>query len=139
MRKIAAGVAALLLALPTPSIAEGGKITAEFNDLQQTDAGCRAVFVLNNGLDKALGKVTLRVVAFNKDKQAKLFLSLDVGNLPVGKTRVLRFDLGDGLACKDVGRLVLDDVTSCEGAEIGPPECLAALALSSLAGPSFDF
>jgi hypothetical protein len=139
MRKIAAGVAAILLALPTPSIAEGGKITAEFNDLQQTDAGCRAVFVLNNGLDKALGKVTLRVVAFNKDKQAKLFLSLDVGNLPVGKTRVLRFDLGDGLACKDVGRLVLDDVTSCEGAEIGPPECLAALALSSLAGPSFDF
>jgi hypothetical protein len=139
MRKIAGGVAALLLALPTPSIAEGGKITAEFNDLQQTDAGCRAVFVLNNGLDKALGKVTLRVVAFNKDKQAKLFLSLDVGNLPVGKTRVLRFDLGDGLACKDVGRLVLDDVTSCEGAEIGPPECLAALALSSLAGPSFDF
>jgi hypothetical protein len=139
MRKIAGGVAALLLALPTPSIAEGGKITAEFNDLQQTDAGCRAVFVLNNGLDKALGKVTLRVVAFNKDKQAKLFLSLDVGNLPVGKTRVLRFDLGDGLACKDVGRLVLDDVTSCEGAEIGPPECLAALALSSLAGPPFDF
>jgi hypothetical protein len=139
MRKIAAGVAAILLALPTPSIAEGGKITAEFNDLQQTDAGCRAVFVLNNGLDKALGKVTLRVVAFNKDKQAKLFLSLDVGNLPVGKTRVLRFDLGDGLACKDVGRLVLDDVTSCEGAEIGPPECLAALALSSLAGPPFDF
>jgi hypothetical protein len=139
MRRIAAGVAALLLALPTPSIAEGGKITTEFNDLQQTDAGCRAVFVLNNGLDKALGKVTLRVVAFNKDKQAKLFLSLDVGNLPVGKTRVLRFDLGDGLACKDVGRLVLDDVTSCEGAEIGPPECLAALALSSLAGPPFDF
>jgi hypothetical protein len=139
MRKIAGGVAALLLALPTPSIAEGGKITAEFNDLQQTDAGCRAVFVLNNGLDKALGKVTLRVVAFNKDKQAKLFLSLDVGNLPVGKTRVLRFDLGDGLACKDVGRLVLDDVTSCEGAEIGPPECLAALSLSSLAGPPFDF
>ena len=140
MRAVAAGIAALLLALPGPSLsAEGGRIAAEFNDLQQTEAGCRAVFVLNNGLDKALGKVTLRVVAFNTDKQAKLFLSLDVGNLPVGKTRVLRFDLGDGLACKDVGRLVLDDVTSCEGAEIGPTECLAALSLSSLAGPPFDF
>ena len=140
MRSVAAGIAAFLVALPTPSLsAEGGTIAADFNDLQQTDGGCRAVFVLNNGLDKALDKVTLRVVAFNQDKQAKLFLSLDVGNLPVGKTRVLRFDLGDGLACKDVGRLVLDDVTSCEGAEIGPPECLAALSLSSLAGPPFDF
>lgn len=140
MRTLFLGFAVALAAAPLSAAgAEAGKITAEFNDLQQTDAGCRAVFVLNNGLDKPLGKVTLRVVAFDRDKLAKLFLSLDVGSLPVRKTRVLRFDLGDGLACKDVGRLVLDDVTSCEGAEIGPPECLSAISLSSRAGPPFDF
>jgi len=140
MRALSLGFAVALAAAPlSAAAAEAGKITAEFNDLQQTDAGCRAVFVLNNGLDKPLGRVTLRVVAFDRDKLAKLFLSLDVGSLPVRKTRVLRFDLGDGLACKDVGRLVLDDVTSCEGAEIGPPECLSAISLSSRAGPPFDF
>ncbi len=140
MRALSLGFAVALAAAPLAAAAtEAGKITAEFNDLQQTDAGCRAVFVLNNGLDKPLGKVTLRVVAFDRDKLAKLFLSLDVGSLPVKKTRVLRFDLGDGLTCKDVGRLVLDDVTSCEGAEIGPPECLSAISLSSRAGPPFDF
>jgi hypothetical protein len=123
----------------TAAIAEAGKIAVEFNDLQQSEAGCRAVFVLNNGLDKPLDKVTLRVVAFDAESHAKLFLSLDVGALPIGKTRVLRFDLGADLACKDVSRIVLDDVTSCEGAEMAPPECLAAISLSSRAGAPFDF
>jgi hypothetical protein len=122
-----------------PEAAEAGKITVEFNDLQQSEAGCRAVFVLNNGLDKPLDKVTLRVVAFDAENHAKLFLSLDVGALPIGKTRVLRFDLGPDLACKDVSRIVLDDVTSCEGAEMAPPACLAVIALSSRAGAPFDF
>jgi hypothetical protein len=123
----------------TAIAAEAGKIAVEFNDLQQSEAGCRAVFVLNNGLDKPLDKVTLRVVAFDGENHAKLFLSLDVGALPIGKTRVLRFDLGPDLACKDVSRIVLDDVTSCEGAEMAPPQCLAAISLSSRAGAPFDF
>ena len=123
----------------TAAAAEAGKIAVEFNDLQQSEAGCRAVFVLNNGLDKPLDKVTLRVVAFDGENHAKLFLSLDVGALPIGKTRVLRFDLGPDLACKDVSRIVLDDVTSCEGAEMAPPACLAAISLSSRAGAPFDF
>ena len=138
------GALAALVALATgfgaPTVAaEAGKIAVEFNDLQQSEAGCRAVFVLNNGLDKPLDKVTLRVVAFDAENHAKLFLSLDVGALPIGKTRVMRFDLGPDLACKNVSRIVLDDVTSCEGAEMAPPACLAAISLSSRAGAPFDF
>ncbi len=139
-RALLAVLAALATGFGVPAIAaEAGKIAVEFNDLQQSEAGCRAVFVLNNGLDKPLDKVTLRVVAFDAENHAKLFLSLDVGALPIGKTRVLRFDLGPDLACKDVSRIVLDDVTSCEGAEMAPPACLAAISLSSRAGAPFDF
>jgi hypothetical protein len=119
--------------------AEAGKISVEFNDLQQADEGCRAVFVLNNGLDKALDGVTLRVVAFDGEGHARLFLSLEVGALPTGKTRIVRFDLGEEMACTDVSRIVLDDVIRCEGADFDPPKCLAALALSSRAGVPFDF
>lgn len=133
--------AAFVLTIPGGAAiaAEAGKIAVEFNDLQQSEGGCRAVFVLNNGLGKPIDKVTLRVVAFDAENHAKLFLSLDVGALPIGKTRVLRFDLGPDLACKDVSRIVLDDVTSCEGAEMAPPACLAAISLSSRAGAPFDF
>jgi hypothetical protein len=116
-----------------------GKIAVELNDLQQSDSGCRAVFVLNNGLDKAFDKVTFRVVGFDGKGHATLFLSFDFGALPVGKTRILRFDLGDKVACSDVSRLVLDDVTACSGPGVEPGECLAAVALSTRASVPFDF
>src|SRR5262245_30683501 len=135
--------AAMLGILPfvtwTAMAAETGKIAVELNDLQQTDGGCRAVFVLNNGLGRALQKVTLRVVAFDAKRHASLFLSLDVGALPIGKTRVLRFDLGKDIACANVSRLVLDDVTSCEGAGVSPSDCLGAVSLSTRTSAPFDF
>src|SRR5690242_14176163 len=92
IRLLSAAILGILPMLAAPAeAAESGKIGVELNDLQQTDAGCRAVFVLNNGFGKALDKVTLRVVAFDAKQHASLFLSLEVGVLPIGKTRVLRF------------------------------------------------
>ncbi|HVY21116.1 MAG TPA: hypothetical protein VHA70_13695 [Bauldia sp.] len=137
-RRLVLAVLALAAAVPATA-AEQGKIAVEFNDLQPAESGCRAVFVLNNGLAQPLGKLALRVVAFDKDEHATLFLSLDVGALPVGKTRVLRFDLGDGVACDSIGKLVLDDVTACEGGNLDPASCLAAIALSSRAPALFVF
>jgi hypothetical protein len=140
LRSVIATALLFATALVGPALgAEAGKISVEFNDLQQAEGGCRAVFVLNNGLDKPLDGVTLRVVAFDGKGHAKLFLSLEVGALAVGKTRIVRFDLGKEMACADVGRIVLDDVTNCEGADFDPPKCLAAIALASRAGVPFDF
>lgn len=134
----ALALAAALVATPAAA-EEGGAIAVELNDLQAGEGACRAVFVLNNGLPNPLDKLALRVVAFDTGGHATLFLSLDVGALPVGKTRVLRFDLGEGVACDAIGRLVLDDVTACDGGDANPATCLAAVALSTRAGVPFDF
>lgn len=137
---VAAAVAAVLSIAPAMAqdVAAPGALSVELNDLQAGDAGCRAVFVINNGLGKPLDKVALRVVAFDTEQKAKLFLSIDAGTLPAGKTRVLRFDLGEGVGCETIGRLVLDDVTSCEGEGLDRAGCLAAVTLSSRAGVPFD-
>ncbi len=133
-------LAFLLLLAAAPAFAAGtGKIAIELNDLQEADTGCRAVFVMNNGLDKALDQIVVRVVAFDGAHHATRFMSLELGKLPVGKTRVLRFDLGGKTACTDVSRMVLDDVTACAGGGMGPGECLAALSLSSRAAAPLDF
>jgi hypothetical protein len=141
VRALIAGFALASLAVsPAALAAGGGSIAVELNDLQPGDnGGCRAVFVLKNDVGKALDKMTLRVVAFDGKGKANLFLSLDVGPLPIGKTRVLRFDLGEKTGCADVGRMVLDDVTACDGDEMNPAACLAAIALSSRATVPFDF
>jgi hypothetical protein len=139
MRRLLLATAfAATLAAPAAA-AESGKISVELNDLQQADAGCRSVFVLKNDLGKPLDKVTFRVVAFDGEGKAKLFLSLDAGALPSAKTRILRFDLGDKVACTDVSRIVLDDVTACAGTGVEPGDCLGALSLSSRAPIPFDF
>ena len=132
-------LASLLFLTSAPALAEDGKIAMELNDLQQADASCHAVFVLNNGLGKPLDQIVVRVVAFDREQHATKFMSLEIGKLPVGKTRVLRFDLGDKSACADVSRMVLDDVTACAGAGIASGDCLAALSLSSRAGVPLDF
>ena len=141
MKEIARVLAAasLLLAGAPSAFAEAGKIGVEFNDLQPAESGCRAVFVLNNGLDKPLDAFALRVVAFDTEDHATLFMSLDVGALPVGKTRVLRFDLGADVACDGISRLILDDVTRCDGDGLDPAACLAAIALSSKAKAPIAF
>ena len=127
------------LLLNSAAKAEEGKIDVQSNDLQQAESGCRAVFVLHNGLAEALEALTFRIVAFDAKGSANLFLSLDVGAMPAGKTRVLRFDLGKDVACKDVGRLVLDGVTSCSGTGIDPDKCLNELNLSTRLSVPFDF
>lgn len=141
MRCATAVLAAASLALSSAALAAGaGRIAVELNDLQVGDGGgCRAVFVLKNDIGQPLDKLTLRVVAFDQKGRATLFLSLDVGALTVGKTRILRFDLGDKVACTDVARMVLDDVTACAGDGLTPPACLAAIALSSRASVPLDF
>ena len=111
----------------------------ELNDLQPAGKGCQAIFVLHNDLAVSIDKLTLRVVAFDAKGHAKLFMSLDVGQMVSGKTRVLRFDLGPDIACDSLSRFVLDDITDCEIAKAQPDECLAAAALSSRASIPFDF
>lgn len=136
--RLAAATIVLGVATSIPSHAEE-RIIFEFNDLQQVNDACRAVFVVQNGLTRTIEGLALRVVAFDAEQHAKLFLSLDIGTLPAGKTRVVRFDLGDGLACEDISRLLLDDVTSCKGGGLTPAVCLEAISLSSRAGVPIDY
>ncbi|MEO8667671.1 MAG: hypothetical protein ABI399_04090 [Bauldia sp.] len=141
MRKIlaAGALAGTMLFTSAALAAEAPKISVELNDLQQGDTGCQAVFVLNNGLGKALDKFAFSVVAFDGKGHATVFLSFDFGSIPVGKTRISRFGLGDKVVCSDVSRLVLDDVKTCSGAGVGPGDCLAAIGLSTRAAVPFDF
>lgn len=128
-----------LMAGPAAYADVPGKLAIELNDLQPADAGCRAVFVLRNGLGTALDKLTLRIVAFDGDAHATHFLLLDVGAMPAGKTRVLRFDLGAGSSCAKVSRLLLDEVTACSGTGVVLADCMAALSLSSRARLPLDY
>jgi len=52
--RFAAFVASFAFWATVANAAETGKIEVEFNSLQPSDAGCRAVFVVHNGLTDTL-------------------------------------------------------------------------------------
>lgn len=124
----------------TPALAGGpsGKLTLELNDLQWTEGSCRAVYVAHNALDRAVDSLTLRIVAFDRKGKASLFLTLNIGAMPIDKTRVLRFDLGKMATCGDLSRIILDDVTECTGTGLSPSTCLPMIVPSSRTDVPFD-
>jgi hypothetical protein len=134
-RGILASIAAALItiAFAGSASAQERKLSVELNDLSTGAGPCKAVFVLNNGLNAAIGKLTMRLVAFDKQGRALRFVALDAGALPEKKTRVLRFDLTEQ-SCDDLGRVVLDDLPACDGNGLDPASCLSSLAVSSRTG-----
>ena len=54
-----------------------------------------------------------------------------------GRTVVKTFDLKD-TACESVGRLLVNDVLSCEAAGLAPDACLDAVEPRSRASATFD-
>jgi hypothetical protein len=63
-------------------------------------------------------------------------VSLDFKTLAKGKTKVLQFELS-GLQCDAVSRVLVNDVTACEGDGIAAGDCLANLTTSTRAKPEF--
>jgi len=129
----------LAAALLTPCLAnaqESRSLALELNALQPSDAGCRVTFLATNGLGSPLDKVTFEVALFGTDGGLDRLVSLDFQKLMLGKTKVLQFELS-GLDCTSVSRVLVNDVTSCEGIDLAASACLDDLSTSSRAKPQF--
>lgn len=112
----ALGLAALagLAAGAAPAWADDGMVSVELNKFESTDNACRAYLVLQNGTSHAFDSLKLDMVMFDAEGIVARRLAVEAGPLPAGKTSLKVFDV-DGLACLDVGRVLLNDVLTCTG------------------------
>ena len=132
IRPLAAALA--VAALATLPVA-GQETTApslalELNALQPSEAGCRITFLATNGLAAPIDKATFEVALFGTGGGIDRLVSLDFKMLAQGKTKVLQFELA-GLQCDAVSRVLVNDVTACEGTGLAAGDCLANLATST--------
>lgn len=116
-----------VLAQETPAAAP--TLAVELNALQPTDGACRITFLATNGL-APIERVSLEVALFGAGGGIDRLVSLDFKALSTGKTRVVQFALPE-LECQSVTRVLINDVTACEGEGLDPAACLAALSTSS--------
>lgn len=110
-------------------------IGLQWNKLEAYDGGCRTYFVAENGLDAAVDRLQLDLVAFGEDGVISMRMELDLGPLPAGKTMVRAFDIVD-LECSAMRELLLNEVKACEAGGAPVENCLSRLDLSST-GPEF--
>ena len=118
-------VAAAVAALASPASAASG-VSIELNRLEPKDAACRVSLVVANSGEKAIDSLKLDLVFFDKEGVISRRLAVEAGPLRPTKTTVKLFDASE-TPCDGVGRVLLNDVTSCGGEQ----DCLAVVQTTS--------
>ena len=106
--------------------APAASLTLELNGAQPSDKGCRLTFVVTNKLSADLSKAAFEIALFNEAGVVDRLTVLDFKDLPVGKTKVTRFDLA-GTDCAKVSRVLVNSATECAGTGITPGACMTGL------------
>ncbi|TIS70341.1 MAG: hypothetical protein E5X00_25215, partial [Mesorhizobium sp.] len=103
---------------------------------QPSDKGCRLTFVVNNALGADLSKSAFEIALFNESGVVDRLTVLDFKDLPVGKTKVTRFDFA-GADCGKLGRVLINSATECAGTGVEPTACMRDLKTSTKTAIAF--
>lgn len=122
--------------LSTQAAEKNAALVLELNRLEPAERGCRATFIIVNRLGARVDALAFELALFDADGAVSGLITLDAGSLPKEKTRVKRFAL-PGVACERVGRVLLNDISQCDGEGLTPALCLDRMAVSSKARPEF--
>ena len=118
--------AALVLLLGLPAVAQEAaplSLALELNALQPTETGCKVTFLATNQLGAPLDRTAIETALFDADGAIDRIVTLDFKGLTEGKTKVLQFELSD-LPCGGIGRVLINDISACEGVGLPPTACL---------------
>lgn len=115
--------AAMALAIAAGT-AQGQNLQISLNTVEPQPEACRLTFVADNGTGAEITRLVIEAVLFTKAGQVAQFTLFDFAALPMGRQRVRQFDVA-GLACENLGQVLLNGVSACDGAD--PAACAAVL------------
>jgi hypothetical protein len=127
MRGLPFVLIALQLLAPLGALAADEKMLLELNTAEPTEKNCRVNFVLENKMSVAIQSLKLDLVAFGTDGAILQRFLVEMPSLRPAKTTVRSVIFSP--ECRQLGAILLNDVTACAPAE--PGACLDALVLSS--------
>lgn len=118
-----------------PAAAEDN-IAIELNMIEDSVGGCLSHMVLNNGSGLAFTDLQLDLVMFDTDGIIIDQLAVNLGPLRADKIMVRVFEI-PGVACADIGVMLLNDVLSCGNGEEEWSDCVEMMQPSSRAAVDF--
>lgn len=111
-------------------------LSLELNMLENTDNGCLFTFVAENGLDASFEKAAYEVVLFDSEDLVEHMTILDFQDLPAESTRVRQFNISE-TDCGAVSRVLINDVSTCDGDGVEPDMCIDRLNVTSRSDVEF--
>lgn len=126
----AIGLACWLLLLPVPGAAEAGRLAIELNKLENTEEGCRSLFVFDNRTGYELHRFRIDLILFDPKGIYKKQLLLDMAPLYADKKSVASFLLGDW-RCNELGSVLVNDIPQCQNGAGEAIECVEMLKVRS--------
>ena len=135
-RAILGATALAAAALTAAPVAAEENIAIELNRIEDSVGGCLSHMVLNNGSGLAFTDLQLDLVMFDTDGIIIDQLAVNLGPLRADKIMVRVFEI-PGVACTDIGVMLLNDVLSCGNGEEEWADCVEMMQPSSRAAVDF--
>jgi hypothetical protein len=129
--KAAALFAALgLFVVAEPLTAAEGELLIELNKLEDTDQGCRSLFVFDNATGHELHRFRVDLILFDQDGVYAKQLLLDMAPLYQDKKVLTSFLLADK-ECESIGSILVNDLPQCENGSGAELDCVKLLEVRS--------
>ena len=129
----AAAMASAAAAQPSggAAAASTADVRVELNRLEPRGDACRTYLVLQNNSGAAYKSLKLDLFVFDTGGVVAQRLAVEAGPLPAKKTSVKLFDF-PGITCERFGRVLLNDVLTCEQADgTTRDDCLGVIDTAS--------
>lgn len=139
-RRVAGPLAALLCGPGLASAADfahaadgvsPAPVKVELNKLEAQSNACRVYFLIENG-GPAIKTLKLDLFVLGRDGVVEKRLAVETAPIAASKTIVKLFDLA-GVPCERVGKVLLNDVMTCDAGGEAPAACLDRVETTSRA------
>lgn len=110
--------------------ADPGELVIELNKLEDTQEGCRSVFVFDNGTGHELNRFRIDLILFDQQGVYDKQILLDMAPLYEDK-KVLASFLLDEEPCTAIGSILVNDVPLCENGAGTELDCVPLLRVWS--------
>jgi hypothetical protein len=116
--------------LTNPVNADDETIIIELNKTEDTEQGCRPLFLFDNRSGHQLNRFQVELVLFDDKGVYSKQILLDMAPLYKGKKTLASFLLAD-TRCDEIGSILVNDLPACENSTSGALDCLALLEVTS--------
>lgn len=124
------GAALGLAVLAQPLVAAEAELLIELNKLEDTEQGCRSLFLFDNATGHELNRFRIDLILFDQQGVYAKQLLLDMAPLYEGKKVLTSFLLADE-PCDSIGSILVNDLPWCENGSGAELECVPMLKVES--------